>query len=122
MQKNPDEPSAPAVPAPEGGKAPYMCNGITKEYAHVLLGHVHVRSALKTIKYLNFRVCHDPLKCRQVIACEGCARGKSQKKGVSLRQTSSHVKSNKANAFVHLDVSTLRKAGNKPVRNNVWVA
>ena len=40
----------------------------------------------------------------------------------SGKKVSAFVKSNEANAFVHLDVSTLRKAGNKPVRNNVWVA
>ena len=114
--------SSPAVLPTPGVKAPYICNGITKDYAHILLGHVHFRSAMTTIEYLKFRVCHDPLKCRQVIACEGCARGKSRKQGVNLRNTSTHVKSTDANAFVHLDISTLRKAGNKPVRNNVWVA
>ena len=80
--------SAPAVLSQSGGKAPYMCNGITKEYAHMLLGHV--RSALTTVKYLNFRACHDPLKCRQIVACEGCARGNPEKK-VSASETRVHT-------------------------------
>ena len=58
----------------------YMCNGITKEYAHVLMGHANVRSALASVKYLKFRICNDTTRCRQVIACEGCARRKARKK------------------------------------------
>ena len=58
----------------------YMCNGITKEYAHVLMGHANLRTALASVNYLKFRMCTDNSRCRQVIACEGCARGKARKK------------------------------------------
>ena len=61
-------------------KRKYMCNGISKEYAHVLMGHENIRSALASVKYLKFRICTDTARCRQVIACEGCARGKARKK------------------------------------------
>ena len=99
-----------------GSKRKYMCNGISKEYAHVLMGHANIRSALASVKYLKFRICNDTSRCRQVIACEGCARGKARKKGVS------HIKATQANAFTYLDFSTIRKAGNIKVRNGVWVA
>ena len=63
-----------------GSKRKYMCNGISKEYARVLMGHANICSALASVKYLKFRICTDTARCRQVIACEGCARGKARKK------------------------------------------
>ena len=86
------------------------------------MGHVNIRSALASVRYLKFRVCTDTSRCRQVIACEGCARGKARKKGVSLRGTTTHVKATQANVLTYLDISTIRKAGNIKVRNGVWVA
>ena len=46
-----------------------MCNGITREYAHVLMGHAHVTSAMATAKYLRFQICSDNSVCRQDLVC-----------------------------------------------------
>ena len=98
-----------------------MCNGITREYAHVLMSHAHVTSAMATAKYLKFRICTDSSACRQVLVCEGCAKTKARRKGVSLRGTSTHIRSTAANKFIYLDTSTIRDAGGVKVRNGVWI-
>ena len=98
-----------------------MCNGITRQYAHVLFGHAHVTSALATAKYLRYRICTDSTACRQILVCEGCAKAKARKKGVSLRGKKTHIKSTAPNAFIYMDTSTIRNAGGTKVRNGVWI-
>ena len=98
-----------------------MCNGITREYAHVLMGHAHVTSAMATAKYLKFQICSDNNVCRQVLVCEGCAKEKARRKGVSLRGTSTHIRTKEANKFIYLDTSTIRDAGGIKVCNGVWI-
>ena len=98
-----------------------ICRGMTKEYAHVLFGHANVNTAVATAKYLRFRMCTDRDNCRQIVICEGCARGKARRIGVNIDGTSNHQKASAANLFVYLDISTIREAGGNKVRNGVWV-
>ena len=94
---------------------------MTKEYAHVLFGHANVVTAMATAKYLRFRMCTDRVNCRQIVVCEGCARGKAHRIGVSIDGTSHHKKASAPNLFIYLDISTIREAGSYKVRKGVWV-
>ena len=53
--------------------------------------------------------------------CEWCATAKARRKGVSLRGTSTHLRSTEANNSIYLDTSTIRDAGEITVRNGVWI-
>ena len=98
-----------------------ICHGMTKEYAHVLLGHAHVKAAVESAKYLGFLMCTDKANCRQIIVCEGCARGKARRIGVNTHGTTDHKKTSAPNLFVFFDITTIREAGGHKVRNGVWV-
>ena len=98
-----------------------ICRGMTKEYAHVFFGHANVDTALATTKYLRFRMCTARVNCRQIVICEGCARGKARRIGVNIDGTSHHKKASAANLFIYLDISTIREAGGCKVRKGVWV-
>ena len=97
------------------------CDGVTNEYVHILYGHVHIRKALNMAKYFGLRMCTKGAYCKKVLACEACAVGKARKIGVNISGASTHIRAVAANKFVYLDLSTIREAGNIPVRNGVWV-
>ena len=94
---------------------------MTKEYAHVLMGHAYLKAAVEAAKYLGFRMCTDKANCRQIIVCEGCARGKARRIGINIHGTTHHKKASAPNLFVFLDITTIREAGGHKVRNGVWV-
>ena len=98
-----------------------ISHGMTKEYAHVLMGHAYVKAAVEAAKYLGFRMCTDEANCRQIVVCEGCARGKARRIGVNIHGTTHHKKASAPNLFVFLDITTIQKAGGHKVRNGVWV-
>ena len=98
------------------------CDGLTSEYIHVLFGHVYLRKALQMAKYYGLPMCTKGPWCKKVLACEACAVGKARKVGVNISGTSTHVQGKTPNAFIYLDISTIRDAGGIAVRNGVWVA
>ena len=107
------------IPGNSAGRP--ISHGMTKEYAHVLMGHAYVKSAVEVAKYLGFRMCTDKKNCRQIVVCEGCARGKARRTGVNIHGTTTHQKASAPNLFVFLDITTIREAGGQKVRNGVWV-
>ena len=98
-----------------------ICRGMTKEYAHVIFGHANVVTAMTTAKYLRFCMCTDRVNCRQIVVCEGRARGKASRIGVNIDGTSHHKKASAPNLFVYLDIPTIREAGSYKVRKGVCV-